>query len=222
MAHFPGHVEGRFSGSTATNLESSFMSVDLRAAVGFHGGNMPETLDRHRLNLILGQGDRTAALAGCGQLSQPGRWVRLGTRTGSSLGIEPTWRRAACFRSLCRHRNADAQSRRAVRLVADQFAGRRRFALCLSDCRPGRLCALLGERGSVGAVVADHQHRVCCSGSRRRIRRGRRRTSVVRLCRSILPRRDRRGRILCMPSSLPLPCSFSTRFTGTVPKRRRW
>ncbi len=197
------------------------MSVDLRAAVGFMAGHA-RTLDRHRLNLILGQGDRAAALCGRGRLSQPGRWVRLGTRTGSSLGNQPTWRSAACLRSLCRHRNADAQSGRTVRLVADQFAGRRRFAVRLPDRRPGRLCALLGE-------MRIRWRRRCrspasCVLQRLALPNSTRPSPNIRgspLPFDIASTRST-GRILCMPSSWPLPCSFSTRFTGTVPKRRRW
>ncbi|MCY4668715.1 MAG: hypothetical protein OXC29_12105, partial [Rhodococcus sp.] len=62
------------------------MSVDLRAAVGFMAGHA-RTLDRHRLNLILGQGDRTAALAAVDSYRNPDG--------GYGWGLEPDLRSAS-------------------------------------------------------------------------------------------------------------------------------
>ena len=61
------------------------MSVDLRAAVGFMAGHA-RTLDRHRLNLILGQGDRAAVCAAVDGYRNPDG--------GYGWGLEPDLRSA--------------------------------------------------------------------------------------------------------------------------------
>lgn len=61
------------------------MSVDLTAAVGFMAGHA-RTLDRHRLNLILGQGDRAAACAAVDGYRNPDG--------GYGWGLEPDLRSA--------------------------------------------------------------------------------------------------------------------------------
>ncbi|MDJ0107536.1 hypothetical protein QM646_14025, partial [Rhodococcus erythropolis] len=61
------------------------MTVDLTAAVGFMAGHA-RTLDRHRLNLILGQGDRAAACAAVDGYRNPDG--------GYGWGLEPDLRSA--------------------------------------------------------------------------------------------------------------------------------
>ncbi len=154
----PG-MSDSFTKDRAGPRKAGPMNVDVDAASVFLAGH-GRMVGRHRLALVLGDGDPAAALSAVNAYRNPRRWLRMGPRTRPPLDQQPARQRAARLRGVRRPR-PDHRTRGgdAVRLAGHRHPLRRRPALRAAHDRSRRLRAVVDRRPLERVVAADHHRR---------------------------------------------------------------